>query len=150
MAKSLHFGLLAAPSSLYSKEILALTWYKVQFIFLPREHQHISIITGELGPASQQSCISQAFVIRLPTSAGKFSVILGPLYNRFAETMHNPDPRDAGKIKDWEVVFWVSWLGTRAEDEVFQAWETAVKEYSNGFSSCPSGLQPSLFSLAVH
>ncbi|KAI6112835.1 Mus7/MMS22 family-domain-containing protein [Pisolithus sp. B1] len=118
-------------------------------------YQLISVITGELEPAPPQSCDSQAFVIGPTTSAGEFSAILGPLYDRVAEALRNPDPPDAEKVKDWEVVFRVScqllsWLGTRAEDEEFRALETAIQDYSSGLSSCLSGLQPSLFSLTVH
>ncbi|KIK23682.1 hypothetical protein PISMIDRAFT_679140 [Pisolithus microcarpus 441] len=118
-------------------------------------YQLISIITGELEPAPPQSCDAQTFIVGPTTSAGEFSALLGPLYDRIAEALRNPDPLDVEKVKDWEVVFRVScqllsWLGTRAEDEEFGALETAIREYSNGFSSCLSGLQPSPFSLAVH
>ncbi|KAI6164406.1 Mus7/MMS22 family-domain-containing protein [Pisolithus thermaeus] len=118
-------------------------------------YQFISVITGELEPTPPQSCDSQAFVIGPTTSAGEFSAILGPLCDRVAEALRNPDPPDAEKVKDWEVVFRVScqllsWLGTRAEDEEFGALEIAIRDYSNGLSPCLSGLQPSLFSLTVH
>ncbi|KAI6044231.1 Mus7/MMS22 family-domain-containing protein [Pisolithus marmoratus] len=118
-------------------------------------YQLISVITRELEPVPPQSCDSQTFVIGPTTSAGEFSAILGPLYDRLAEALRNPDPSDAEKVKDWELVFrvscqLVSWLGTRAEDEEFEALETAIEEYSNGFLSCLSDVQPSLFSLAVH
>ncbi|KAI6149743.1 Mus7/MMS22 family-domain-containing protein [Pisolithus tinctorius] len=118
-------------------------------------YQLISVITGELEPSPPQFCDTQTFVIGPSTSTREFSAILGPLYDRIAEALRNPDLSDAEKVKDWELVFRVScqllsWLGPRAEDGEFETLETAIKEYSNGFLSCLGGLQPNPFSLAVH